>query len=321
MIKIKDISIVVQGAVGHRGENFKKNASAIRNLFPVSEIILSTWEGSYIEDTKELFNHVVFSEDPGPSYIEPVTKSVNNLNRQAVSTLSGLEIATKKYAIKVRTDFSIESHSFIEEYLHLVKQKNDSLFTMPVLTLYNGSRNPFESGMLLCPSDFFQFGLTKDLISYWDFEFPNKELITLGIWEKLISPRRGPRFIRYNAEQLLFIEFLKKHNEPICFRRYFDYSFDCIVRAHELLNNNFVFVNHEEHGIKGPSSLLGNPAQYRGCYTADTLLKIDNCSLAEKKKYYFISKVNNWVYYFSIVGLKSYIACLLRLLKQTGLLR
>lgn len=304
----------MQGPIGHREEDFESNVIATRNLFPDSEFILSTWEGSHVGKSEELFDHVVFLTDPGPSFVEPVTRTINNIYRQSVSTFAGLKIASKEYAVKLRSDFSILSLSFVNEYCKSIEYKTSYIFSQPILTLFSGSRDPFKSGSLFCPSDMFHFGLTKDLIRYWNFKLPEKEAMTLDIWEKFLLPRRGPLFMRYTTEQYLFIEFLKKNSEPNYLNGICNYSFECIFRSHDLLSDNFIFVNHYEHGISGPSSLLNNPAQFKDCYSRAGLLELKNLSLLGKRKLYYVSMIKNYIYFFSLIGIKSYIACLLRLL-------
>src|SRR5277367_6682727 len=101
-ITSKDISIIVQGPVFKDGITARCLKSLRANL-PDAEIILSTWQGS---DTTGLeFDRLVENQDPSPIWLlDPFLKrtQINNIIRQMISTVAGLNAATRPYALKFR---------------------------------------------------------------------------------------------------------------------------------------------------------------------------------------------------------------------------
>lgn len=110
----KDISVIVQGAI-NKNETIKCLQS-IRQYLPGAEIILSTWEGSNITDLD--YDNLILSKDPGAAIIEKSAQKVvyNNINRQLLSTQAGLEKASRRYAMKVRSDLILTSDRFLDYF-------------------------------------------------------------------------------------------------------------------------------------------------------------------------------------------------------------
>ena len=86
-INKEDISIVVQGPIDDK--NFMLVYKSIRMIFPLSRIIISTWEGQDIKITDNN-TKIIFNADPG-AYKDTINKNfTNNLLRHIVSSLAGL---------------------------------------------------------------------------------------------------------------------------------------------------------------------------------------------------------------------------------------
>ena len=173
MIDSKDISIIVQGAV--KTKETTKCLKSLRKYLPQAEIILSTWEGSDVSVFDGLYDILIFNKDPGAVILHLDIKDVpNNLNRQLLSTKEGLKRATKKYAMKFRTDFCITSNEFLE-YFDKYQARNEQykLFERKLLCSTSFSRKNYgdnnEKGeTLFHPADFWFFGLTTDLRKLFD---------------------------------------------------------------------------------------------------------------------------------------------------------
>ena len=110
MIDSKDVSVVVQGAVNN--EYIAVVIDSIKKYLPKSEVVLSTWEGSNVENLK--YDVLVLNEDPGsvnfyraedselPGWIDKNLQ--HNLSRQIVSSRNGIEKANIKYVLKILTN-------------------------------------------------------------------------------------------------------------------------------------------------------------------------------------------------------------------------
>ena len=106
-----DLSFVIQGPLfrtSGAGDLALKCTNSIRKFFPDSEIILSTWQD---QDAGGLpVDQIVRNEDPGG--FEDLNGEKLNVNRQILSTRKGLEVATRRYAVKFRADFALAGTSF-----------------------------------------------------------------------------------------------------------------------------------------------------------------------------------------------------------------
>jgi hypothetical protein len=216
----KDFSVIIQGPIiGKRDGSIEEQQTLqciknIREKLPEAEIIISTWIG---EDTNYLdFDKVVYNEDPGAiTYNDFELKNVyNNNNRQIVSTSNGLKLATRKYAIKMRSDLRIENTNFFN-YLEKYKAYNKyKFFNQKILVSTFFSRNPEKLPLLYHISDLFQIGLTEDLQNLWNIDLQLEPETTRAfpyskkIWN---DPFRFNQYkMRYASEQYIWFAFTKK---------------------------------------------------------------------------------------------------------------
>ncbi|WP_298721661.1 WavE lipopolysaccharide synthesis family protein [uncultured Oceanisphaera sp.] len=172
----KDISFVLQGPVSASKDRIQKegvtekNIASIRQLFPGSEIILSTWKG---QDTADLdVDKLILLDDPGQNSIfnDGEEKKLNN-NRQLYSSHQGLRAVNTRYATKVRTDNIINGRGFVELFEQFSSAPRDSEFTYLDNRIVTSSTF-FISSHIGQPvyfhkSDLFDFGETQDLLKIW----------------------------------------------------------------------------------------------------------------------------------------------------------
>ena len=175
-IENKDISFVLQGPVSaskNRAQQegvTEKNIASIRQLFPGSEIILSTWKG---QDTAGLdIDTLILLDDPGQNSVfnNGEEKKLNN-NRQLYSSHQGLRTVNTRYAAKVRTDNIINGRGFVELFEQFFSAPRDPEYT------YLGNRVVTSSTFFISShigkpvyfhkSDLFDFGETQDLLKIW----------------------------------------------------------------------------------------------------------------------------------------------------------
>lgn len=221
-IDSKDISVIIQGPV-YKKTDFsnkctKEVVESIRELLPNAEIILSTWEESDVDDLK--VDKVVFSKDPGNwntdyGIVMENGSSLNsmNINRQIVSTVAGLQKATRKYAIKTRTDIILTKTDFLTDFLLYNNPSNkmykDVLRHRVIAMSATNPRLNVPQPFFIC--DFFFFGFTEDLIKVWEIPL---------IDEKSQKKRPGTDNIgyyeNYGAEQFLWLGFLRKYQNVEC---------------------------------------------------------------------------------------------------------
>lgn len=172
----KDISFVLQGPVSASKDRIQKegvtekNIASIRQLFPDSEIILSTWKG---QDTAGLdIDTLILLDDPGQNSVfnNGEEKKLNN-NRQLYSSHQGLRTVNTRYAAKVRTDNIINGRGFVELFEQFFSAPRDPEYTYLDNRVVTSSTF-FISSHIGKPvyfhkSDLFDFGETQDLLKIW----------------------------------------------------------------------------------------------------------------------------------------------------------
>lgn len=254
-IASNEISVIVQGPVMGDSEADMNDRhtfhclKSIRKHLPGSEIILSTWSDA---DTVGLdFDRLVLSEDPGGMFsgYRYNLRMLNNVNRQILSTQAGLHVASRKYAVKIRSDMILTGSGFLGYFGKFKERAQEwAIFKERLLTCTVYARNPRLSYPFpFHPSDFFFFGYLEDLRNLWDVPFATKDEIE---WFR-IRNRPWPSFdweqeCRYAPEQHIWLSLLRKHGEiDVC-----DHAYDCSEEAINLSEltfaNNLVFLNPKQ---------------------------------------------------------------------------
>lgn len=179
MISSDQISVVVQGPIhGTKDDSendkiTKRCCHRIRELLPEAEIIISTWNGSNVDEIEK--DIVVFNEDPGGIIMRMHgVDRMNNTNRMLVSTYNGISKASRKYTIKLRSDMWLENLNFIDKFGKYPIREHNSLFKERIIVL--SSTCPFRgSQILFALEDWFDFGLTEDIKKLWNVPLQKRE--------------------------------------------------------------------------------------------------------------------------------------------------
>jgi hypothetical protein len=168
-----NIAFVLQGPIVTENQITLRIVNFYKARFPGATLILSTWEDTRKEDLKPFvklaeteFIKLVLNQDPE-------IPGVFNINRQIVSTKSGLLVAQglEEYAIKTRTDQVFTDSRFLNKLRVLLENGIINIDKDPRIVI--SSLNTFAF-RLYGASDMFQFGRTKDLFSYWDQPLDNR---------------------------------------------------------------------------------------------------------------------------------------------------
>lgn len=162
MISASELSVVVQGPI--YADRTAEVLSAVRTHLPEAEIVLSTWIGAGIEGLKP--DVLVCNQDPGE-----VPGRLRNINRQITSTRSGLEQASRPYAMKLRSDTVITNTSFLLRLEGIRKEPRPlvpKVFKQPILICRQFTRDPSRCPLFFHPSDIFMMGRLDDLRQFWD---------------------------------------------------------------------------------------------------------------------------------------------------------
>lgn len=253
-----EICVVIQGPIVGSPtdrESDRVTAGCLRSLrkhLPGARLILSTWKGSNVDGLD--FDEVVYSEDPGGFRFGYRYKPsmLNNVNRQIVSTMAGLERADRKYVLKFRSDMTMTHGgmlSYFGKYTDRSPQMKVAKERVLACTVY--SRDPrLRFQYPFHPSDFVFFGLLEDVRDIWsaplfvreDFEWFRDRVRP---WPDFDSEN----YIRYVPEQHIWLSYLRKHLDvDVC--EYMWDTRDDAIRASEIsIANNLVLLTPKQLGI------------------------------------------------------------------------
>lgn len=250
MIKSEEISVVIQGAIDNIVT--AKCLRSIRKYLPKAEIILSTWENSKVDDLD--CDILVENKDPGALIQDPSYGAYNNGNRQLLSTQEGIKKATRKYILKLRTDFHLEHNEFLDYWdLFPVANEKYKFFKHRVIisSVYSREYSDYNSlPMPFHPADFYFFGLKEDICAY----FLNTPLIKpedmAGYKHKY---RENAPYLtqtwRYAPEQYYCLNFVRQYIDFDGFEDWTDYNDDIVNLSKNVLFNNFIFLDTLHSGI------------------------------------------------------------------------
>ena len=245
MIPAQNISVVFQGPIASgQADVVHHNVRQVKRLLPQSEIIISTWRGSGVADLNCEVDQIIESTDPGIATLGWDSKC--NINRQICSTQTGLNVATRQYAMKIRLDSTLSGLSFLEVYAKMLSDSQvgpASLFRQRVLATSLYFRDAAKSNYLFHPSDTFQFGLRSDLHDLW-----NVPLVGEGdpVTEKLALV----------PEQYLWIRYLLSKGIPAKNVDASRFRWSSMIMSEWSLATNWWVVAGERHGIDLPARFL-----------------------------------------------------------------
>ena len=273
MIDPKEISFVFQGPVIE--ERTSNALQSVRNIFPDSKIILSTWN-DMITDNLD-FDILKKNEDPGPGPSYRSDKNApNNVNRQIISTKHGLTEVKTKYVVKLRTDIFFTNSNLLHLLTKIEKKINDNFFKSKIIVLSDLSMNPQKKRTLyLAASDWIYCGLSNDIKKLFDIKlFPQEEMEWFKK-NKSSNIKTIDHFLpRFCAEQYILLAYLRERKYQIDPIDAFDK--EKLNKIHSsVLVNNFIMKNYKNLGIncfKHPLSFYFNHSMY---YSEKEFLNID----------------------------------------------
>ncbi len=255
-----DITVVVQGPVQSLPERpqdegiTRRCLTSVRRFLPGARIILSTWENQDLDGLD--FDELVINEDPGPNVIgydragEPRRE---NTNRQIVSTVGGLRRVTTKYAMKLRADNYLTGTGFKSLQEAYPRRCDAWRLLRERVVVTNILSRRFYRGrrVVFFLSDFFDFGLTEDVLDIWDQPLLTEYPFDPGLLGAL--QHHGAPAATIDVNQVLALGFVNKSRSPkIALRDIFDVDDDKPRQSDLFFANNFVVATAEEVGLGIP---------------------------------------------------------------------
>jgi len=256
-IKSSEISVVVQGAVDK--ELTPKCLLSIRKYLPEAEIILSTWEGTDVSGLS--YDKVLLNKDPGAfPYLRNSLKS-NNLNRYLVSSRNGIQKASKKYILKIRSDIVLTGCNFLNWFDEFPRRdKRYSLFEHKVLTsslytlegeldLKEGKGKIHSTPYHI--SDWWHFGFGSDIRLLYSCSII-KDFQNFA--QYFTNPNYGikwmnDRLLRFPSEQYLGVELAKKKFPDLDFPDCLSYQNVDMEQSRNFVIDNFIMLDYKQSGL------------------------------------------------------------------------
>ncbi|MBJ9753718.1 WavE lipopolysaccharide synthesis family protein [Burkholderia cepacia] len=160
------ITIVFQGPWNDR---LRENVARARECFPDAPIVVGSSDVRMHEAfavTDGVILAVVPDPGPLPAYMRDKHAPLNNVNRLIVSSQAGLALAATPYAVKIRTDCTLDSRAFVDLYerVAICDTASEPLLTSSIYTLHPDGIEGFPFHI----SDWFFFGPSEVLRKYFD---------------------------------------------------------------------------------------------------------------------------------------------------------
>jgi hypothetical protein len=230
-VPVGDLSIVIQGPVVIEGNvNITQSLiTELKKVMPGVEVIFSTWNG---ELTAGFDCSVVKNIDPG--VVQSDFLFIRNSKRLLLSTVSGMNEATRQYCLKVRSDTKLDSQA-------LMSHSSAASFMPNRINLLMHS----TPGLIFLIDDKLQFGPTLKLQRMWSFDFDSYYSSTLMKFSKSESLKKYGMASSDDlaVEQLLCLNFLGYSIDPS------DSFLRHLNRYLSLTRKSFHYVNAVEQGF------------------------------------------------------------------------
>lgn len=258
-IKSEEISVVIQGSINKK--YIVKCLKSIKKYLPKAEVILSTWSGEDVEGLETLYDVVLFNNDPGAEIFTPDGKRQNQ-NRQILSTKNGVNVAKKKYVLKIRSDMELLGCKFLKYFdKYNIRNKQCKILKKRILinslytrnSIYKKKKNniEYEQPYLFHVSDWMMFGLKEDISNVWNIPLaPEPETSQYFVNNATLRHEKGC-LTRYHAEQYIWLSFLRKNGIKIDCDNYYSYNSDLkFLSELSIVNNTFLLEYLKEFDIK-----------------------------------------------------------------------
>lgn len=270
MIHSKDISIVVQGVLDSR--NTLPALKSMRKHFPGAEIILSTWEGSDVENLT--YDKVIFNKDPVAICDASTTNLTNNLSRRLVSTQAGIRASGRKYIIKTRPDICFTSNQILGVLNQFpVRNPYYSIFDSRIVVCSYFTKKYLMSDTEVQPtpfhlSDWISFGLRSDIEKLYAAPLPKEpEQSSYFIMHPYSGTKKnllGAAY-QYVPEQYMLYSAVRQVLPDVEFKHYMDFTHDNIHCSAQIIANNFIVFPPKDLGIICLKNSVGKEKYHKWC--------------------------------------------------------
>ena len=264
VIDKSDITFVVSGKLIYdNGIPADRSIKSIRQFFPESKLILSTWLGEDTDPVWQYCDEIVLNHEPESKFNIFISghtpQKLNNVNKQQFAMSEGMKKVKTKYAVRFRTDFELMNDSFLDFYVTwnnicCKREKKYHTFDGKILSVNTFIQNPdvYANGHSYMLSDCFLFGKTTDMMELWDGYQVSDEIMNYFDKNPNTAYENYEDFnYKYIAEQIFLLHVIEKKHINLKIPAYYgDSSDEKIIEDYErFIASNIVIGNHDELGI------------------------------------------------------------------------
>ncbi len=266
MIKRSEISVIVQGP--YYPNITDKVLNNIYNQFKGSELIFSTYKDTNLDNNFKKKFKILINKNPKKTPMSLKPLQYYNYCGQIRTTLNGLKYAKNKFCLKTRSDVIFTSKNFLDFFDKYKKfNKKLKILEKKVLLSSFNTVDPQKEPLPFHFSDWFYFGLKKDLLKIFNQNYMSKENMDVPLW---FLNKRKPKYFfnnymsRYRTEQHITKNFLQKYIN-LKLNHGYEHNIKNIMLTEKILSNNFVILNPSQISIKSlkhPNFLKNNDLIY-----------------------------------------------------------
>ncbi|MHA6679839.1 WavE lipopolysaccharide synthesis family protein [Enterobacter cloacae] len=258
MIDDKNISVIIQGPIVSStcklssAPTTQASIDSVRRLLPGATVILSTWRNQDV--LVQGYDRLILNPDPGHQNYSRST--LNNVNRQIVSTVAGLKSADSMYCLKIRSDIVLTSTDFLK-YFSASNDCNRQFKILRARIVSNNltsrdpkrhNKNGFKWKLLFHISDHVHFGFRSDLLAVWDLPLQTRDEALYFLNRAFPEQFKCKEYARYAPEQYIMLGFLRKYYE-IDFEHYAHWSAELEYLSEQYMLSNFIFLDDYRYGF------------------------------------------------------------------------
>lgn len=255
----RDISVIIQGPIFDGQSNIAQRAiDSVLQFLPDAQVILSSHD-----DQPEINAEDVLIVRAEPScHIVDINGNKNNVNKLIASMTSGLELATREYCIKLRTDHVLVDGSLLCCIAAMAGSvEKAELFQRKIGVSNLFLRNPLKVPYLFHLTDTLQYGCTEDLRKLWSIgQLPENFLyLQDGPRTNPVGTFQGFTSFRLLPEQAIFLRFVQKNGLALDLEHISHTSFELFNAWEDLLLDNFEVHDWQSLGVVPPARFLSRP--------------------------------------------------------------
>lgn len=271
-IKDEELTFVVQGPIDAT-TNLKSVQELMKDLalfFPNSPIIISTWD---CVEAKRLPGDVkvVINQDPGAEIVVDKTNTLNNVNREIISTINGLKEVRTRYSVKLRSDLRVRNSGILKALnsrpSRVVSTVYDVLQEFVLITNVTTVNPRYRMRLPHHPCNWFFAGLTTDLRKIWGIPLMPLE------WFRWFESNPWPKdnwhqesyLSLYRPESYIWSSFIRSY-KSLVFSHCFDSSEENVRESEAYLARNLQMLTNHKLGIYS-SKHKNSKVWLANCYT------------------------------------------------------